>query len=126
MKHGLFAVAVVLVLASGALRAHHGYTAFFTPEERTVAVAGTLESVLYANPHLVMKIRSADDTVYTVTWQAANWVERNAGVTKATFNVGDTLVVVGAPSRDPASREVTLIQEVRRPSDGWNWKNASR
>ena len=78
MRHVILAVAGVLVLAGSSLNAHHGYTSFFDPKERTVAVEGTLESLVYANPHLVMKIRAADSTVYTVTWQAARWVERNA------------------------------------------------
>ena len=126
MRRTAVAVVGALILAGGsAAYAHHGYANFYSPTERTVSIEGNLESLLYANPHVVMKIRAADSTVYTVAWQAVGWVERNAGVTKTTFKVGDHLIVTGSPARDPASREVTLLREVRRPRDGWNWRSNS-
>ena len=123
MRRMIFAVMGILVLAASSARAHHGYAAFFQPTERTVAVEGDLESLVYANPHVVMKIRAADSTVYTVSWQAPGWVQRAAGVTRTTFKIGDHLMVIGAPSRDPASHDVTLLREVRRPRDGWSWRS---
>jgi|KBSMisStandDraft_5_1062788.scaffolds.fasta_scaffold681732_1 hypothetical protein len=122
--------AVALCLLGAALAtsvtvsAHHGYAGFFDPKDRTVAVEGDLVDLVYGNPHVVMKIRAADSTVYTVTWQAARWVERQARVTKSTFHLGDHLMIVGAPSRDPKSREVTRVREVRRMADGWAWRDA--
>ena len=117
-----FVVGAVAASATGS--AHHGYAGFFDPKERTVAVEGNLVSLVYGNPHVVMTIRSADSSVYTVTWQAARWVERQAHVTKSTFRVGDHLIIVGAPSRDPASHDVTRVREVRRPADGWSWRDS--
>jgi Family of unknown function (DUF6152) len=122
MKPVVLAVAV-LILAATSLRAHHSYAGFFDPIERTVSVEGTLEHIVYANPHVVMKIRAADRTVYTVTWQSSMWVKRQARVLKDTFKVGDQLVIVGAPSHDPHSRELTLVREVRRPRDDWSWRS---
>ena len=113
----------VLILAATSVRAHHSYAGFFDPKERTVSIEGTLEDLLYANPHVVMKIRAVDSTVYTVTWQSSMWVKRQARVQKDTFKKGDHLVVVGAPSRDPESHEVTQVREVRRPSDQWTWRD---
>jgi hypothetical protein len=121
MKRITLAVAGMLMLVGSSGSAHHGYSSF--DREHPITIDGTLESFLYANPHVIMQIRASDDTVYTVTWQAAMWVEREAGVTKTTFKLGDRLVIRGAPSRDPASHEVTLLQQVRRPSDGWTWTN---
>jgi hypothetical protein len=123
MRRMIFAVLGILVLAAGSARAHHGYAAFFKPTERTVVVEGDLEGLLYANPHVVMTIRAADATVYQVTWQSAAWVERNARVTRTTFKSGDHLIITAVPSRDPASHEVTLVREVRRPRDGWRWRS---
>ena len=37
--------------------------------------------------------------------------------------IGDHLMVIGAPSRDPASHDVTLVREVQRPRDGWSWRS---
>ena len=122
MKPFMVTVGIV-ILASTSLPAHHSYAGFFDPKERTVSIEGTVEHILYANPHVVLKIRAADRTVYTVTWQSSMWVKRQARVLKDTFKVGDHLVVVGAPSHDPESREVTLVREVRRPRDEWSWRS---
>lgn len=124
-KAATWIVGALLVASGGNVSAHHGYAAFYTPQERTVAVDGVVESVLYTNPHVVLKIRAADATVYTVTWQAPLWLERNARMTKSTLKVGDHLVVIAAPARDPASHEVTMVREVRRPVDGWLWRSSS-
>jgi len=123
MRKAALCVVGALALGSSAASAHHGYAGFFDPKDRTVAVEGNLESLVYGNPHVVMRIRAADSTIYTVTWQAAYWVERQAGVTGATFHPGDHLIVVGAPSRDPSSHEVTRVREVQRPRDGWLWRD---
>jgi hypothetical protein len=126
MKRILVAVLGAIVLAgTSVVWAHHGYATFFKPTDRTVAIEGDLENLLYANPHVVMEIRAADSTIYTVTWQASRWVERNAGVTRTTFKVGDHLIITAAPSRDPASHEVTQVREVRRPRDGWMWRSTT-
>ena len=124
MRHLVLTIAVV-VLAAGSVRAHHSYAGFFDPTERTVAIEGTLDNILYASPHVVMKIRAADSTVYTVTWQAASWVQRQAAVTKDTFKVGDQLIVVGAPSRNSSAHEVSMVREVRRPRDQWSWRSTT-
>ena len=126
MKRILVAALGTVVLAGNSVAwAHHGYATFFNPTERTVAIEGDLENLLYSNPHVVMKIRAADSTVYTVTWQASRWVERQASVTKTTFKVGDHLLITAAPSHDPASHELTQVQEVRRPRDGWMWRSTA-
>ena len=125
MTRSIVAVAVFVVLAGAVTSAHHSYAGFFDPKEKTIAVEGRLESILYANPHVIMKMRAADSTLYTITWQARTWVERQAGVTKSTFQIGDRLIVVGSPSRDATSREVTLVREVRRPADQWMWRSTT-
>ncbi len=116
-------VAVVMLMAGSSLGAHHGYAGFFSPDERTVAIEGDVESVVYANPHVVIRLRAANATVYTVTWQSASWFARNASVTQSTLKIGDHLIVIGAPSRDSASHEVTMVREVRRARDQWIWRS---
>ena len=119
MKRVSWLVVGILVLLGTSVSAHHSYAKF--DRDHPVSVEGTLEALLYANPHVVMKVRTADGTFYTVVWQAMNWVEREAGVTKDTFKSGDLLIIRGAPSRTPGEHELSLVQEVRRPSDGWHW-----
>jgi hypothetical protein len=123
MKYTVVAAFGALVLANTVVQAHHGYADFFL--DRTVAVEGNLEDLQYGNPHVVMKIRAADSTLYTVTWQGRGWVEAYAGVRKTTFTVGDHLIISAAPPRDPASHELASVREVRRPHDGWHWRRQS-
>jgi hypothetical protein len=122
-----FAVALLVGTSIGGatLGAHHGYGGFFDPQQRTVLVDGTLEDLDYANPHVVMTIRTPDSVMYTITWQSPGWLQQAAAVTKTTFHAGDHLIVIGAPSRDARSREVTRIREVRRPTDGWIWRSGA-
>ena len=123
MKGKIGLVLGAIVLAGSVASAHHGYAAFFL--DRTVVLEGNLESLVYGNPHILMRIRAADSNVYTVTWQAARLIERMAGVTSTTFKVGDHLVISAAPSRDPASHELASVREIRRTRDGWHWKRQS-
>ena len=117
------AAALVCLLFATPLDAHHGYSGFFSPTERTIQVEGRLEALRYANPHVIMSIRARNGRVYVVTWQGATWLENQAHVTRNTFHVGERLVVIGAPARDESSTEVALVREVRRPRDGWEWRS---
>jgi len=118
MRRAVLAV-VAIVLASRSVGAHHGYANFFL--DQRVSIEGNIEALQYANPHVVMKIRTADSTVYSATWQSAVWLKRVAGVTGTTFAVGDHVVITGCPPRDPTSHELASLREVSRPRDGWSW-----
>ena len=119
MTRTVVAVLGAMVLIGTTLQAHHGYANFFL--DRTVTVEGDIESLRYANPHVVMEIRTEDSTVYTVTWQSAYWVRQFAGVTSTTFKAGDHLIISAAPPRNPESHELASVREVLRPRDGWHW-----
>ena len=101
MRRTVIAVVGVMMLAGSSVRAHHGYANFFL--DQRVSIEGDIQEVRYANPHVVLTIRTADSTIYTATWRAAYQVER-AGVTRTTLKVGDHVIVTGAPPRDPACR----------------------
>jgi hypothetical protein len=120
----LFTVGAFILLSTSSA-AHHGYAAFFQPSERTVSVEGDVEVIQYGNPHVVLTIRAAGPTVYTVTWQSAAWLQMVAAVTPSTFAVGDHLIIVGAPARDPRLHEVTMLREVTRPRDHWHWRSTT-
>jgi hypothetical protein len=114
------AVILTIVLTGSSARAHHSYPNFLLDQK--VSVEGEIEEVRYANPHVVLKIRTAEGVVYTAEWQAASWLDYHAHVTLTTFRVGDHVIVSGAPSRDPASHELVRLKEVRRPRDGWTYE----
>jgi hypothetical protein len=89
--------------------------------DRTVTIGGTLQEMRYANPHVVLKIRTPEGVVYSAEWQAASWLQYHAHVMLTTLRVGDQLVVSGAPARDPEARELVRLTQVRRPRDGWTY-----
>ena len=118
MRATIVVVAAVLGLfGAHVVQAHHSYADFDV--ERTVTVQGTIEDILFANPHVVLKVRTRDAGLYTATWNAAGQLSRQ-GVSATHLKKGDAVVVVGNPSTKRA--EVAKIREVRRPSDGWAWR----
>ncbi len=120
MKRTVLAVAVIgvmVVVGSVAARAHHSYTNF---GDDLVSVEGTLEQVMFANPHVTLTIRAKDSSVYKAIWVAAFTLE-NRGMKATDLKVGDAVVISGTPARDPKARELARIAEVRRLRDGWRW-----
>jgi hypothetical protein len=120
MGRTLPAAIVILVLAGIPARTHHSYPDFLL--DRKVSVEGKLEELRYANPHVVLKIRTAEGVVYSAEWQAASWLQYHAHVTLTTLRIGDHVIVSGAPSRNPASHDLVRLKEVRRPRDGWTYQ----
>ena len=121
MKNTLFAL--VAVLAAGSAYAHHSYGAYY--ENETISIEGTVESIRFANPHVLMTLRADDGKVYNIEWQ--NLIQlRHGKVGPDTLKAGDHIVLSGSPPRDPSSHTITLIREIRRPSDGWLWRRTTR
>ena len=117
MKRNIAIACAAVVLSAAILNAHHSYAAF--DREHPVAVEGDIESLLFANPHVVVGLRTADGS-YKVEWGALNQMVR-WNITKDTLHVGDHIVVTAAPTHDPADRRLSIVNEIRRPSDGWRW-----
>jgi hypothetical protein len=109
---------VALVVPHSAL-AHHGYDDFY--KDRRVTIEGVLEDIVYANPHVTMKVRTDDGQLYTALWEGLGGVRRR-GATAMTFKAGERVRVTGCPPRDPASRDIALLRQVTRLSDGWTWR----
>ena len=111
------ALATAAVFGASAASAHHGYAAY--DREHLVSIEGDLEQVVYANPHVLMTIRTAD-AAYDIEWgnlvQLGRW-----HVAKGTLKVGDHVILTGRALRDPAVHRLSLLTEIRRPVDGWQW-----
>jgi len=60
----LAVVGVALLAGSVAVGAHHSYAKF---SDNITSIEGTLEKVMFANPHVVLTIRTRDSSVYTAT-----------------------------------------------------------
>ena len=114
---------VAVVLTTGAAYAHHSYGAYY--EDQTVTIEGTLDTIRFANPHVVLTLRTDASQVYTLEWQ--NLIQlRHGNVGPTTLKAGDRITVIGSPPRDPSSHIITLLREISRPSDGWRWRRTTR
>ena len=123
MKRVVAAVVAAIVLFAARAQAHHSYAAYV--EDKTVTMEGTIETVRFANPHVLLTLRTDSSEVYTVEWQ--NIVQlRHGSVGPTTLNAGDRIVVMASPARDPESHMLSLVREIRRPADGWRWRRTTR
>jgi hypothetical protein len=124
MKRRILLVGVVIVLA-GTVRAlaHHAFTAEYDNGQKVV-VEGVVTEFAWRNPHSFMKIdvTSKDGTTqsWTLEWGSASLLA-NSAITRTTLKPGDHIIVSGQGSRDPSAHRM-LIQAMKRPSDGWEWK----
>ena len=118
-----YIVAVAVSLTASVADAHHSYAAYF--EEQRVSIEGTVQSVRFANPHVLVTISTDAGEAYTIEWQ--NPVQlRHGKVGPDTLKAGDRIVVIASPARDAASHMLSLVREMRRPSDGWRWLRTTR
>jgi hypothetical protein len=112
-----------VVLAGGRLLAHHSFAAAYDPERR-IEIEGVMTELVWRNPHSFMKIdvTEKDGTTKTWTLEWGSITQLSLGqITRTSLKPGDRLIVTGQPARDVASPRV-LIQALKRPSDGWEWK----
>jgi len=123
MRQTILGLIVATTVGGGSASAHHSYGAYL--ENETVSIEGTIETIRFANPHVVFTLRTDASGVYTMEWQ--NLVQlRHGNVGPATLKTGDRVIVSGSPPRDPASHTITLLREIQRPSDGWLWRRTTR
>ena len=106
------------LLSGTSLLAHHSYGDIL--REETVTIEGTLEHILFANPHVMLRVRTDAGDTYDVEW--GNLIQlRREGIDKEMLGSGDRVVVAGSPHRDPAIRKLTLLSQVRDVKAGWHW-----
>ena len=127
MKATIGSFLFALMLAGTALQAHHAHPDFAL--DRSARVEGTVISVQFQNPHVLIRLRTADQNVYMAEWQGAQFlqshpelVSERMPVRSNTLKIGDRVAIVGSPSRDTALRGLVNLKEVRRLDDGWVWQ----
>ena len=123
MKRLLPSLIALVIVAGTIVGAHHSYAEFDLT--RTVTVEGTIQDILFANPHVVLTIKSNDAIVYTAIWGPVSQLQRH-GVRRTDLKIGDTVSVSGNPARNPSVHDLSKLSEVRRPGDGWTWNSAGR
>jgi hypothetical protein len=120
MRRTVLTVAAVIVLAGGGVAlAHHSYAEFL---DQPITFEATVERIEFTSPHTLLTVRSADDRVHTIIWNAAFQLQ-SRGVHPTDLKVGDLIELTGYPSRDPEMRQMAKLRKLRRASDGWTWQN---
>jgi hypothetical protein len=103
--------------------AHHSYAQF--DRCHPVALEGDIENVEWANPHIVINLMTVDAASYRVEWFNLQQLQ-HAGLATETLKTGDHVIITGSATRDPARKLLSLVTEIRRPSDGWSWTRPPR
>jgi hypothetical protein len=106
--------------AAAPAEAHHAYAQYDRCNK--VSIEGSVESVAWENPHVVIKLATSGDTVYRIEWQNLNQLAQS-GIRSQVLEPGDRLVVTGSTNKNPAIKIMTLLSEIRRTSDGWSWQD---
>jgi hypothetical protein len=121
-------LSVLLVASTASLvtlsaPAHHSYAQF--DRCHPVSIEGDILNVEWANPHIVIDLKAVDATTYRVEWFNLPQLQ-NAGLATETLKTGDHVVITGSATRDATLKLVSLLTEIRRPSDGWSWTRPPR
>ena len=98
--------------------AHHSYGMFDRCTPTTLV--GEINSVDWANPHIVIDLRTRDVESYRIEWHSLGQLERQ-GIATGTLEPGDRVTITGHAMRDPSLKVLSLLSEIRA-ANGWTWK----
>lgn len=128
MKSRFVAFVTVGILTFGAAAyAHHSFAGSYI-EDRLVRIEGKVVEFNIRNPHSFINIEVKDKDGKMVRW-GGEWGGvtqlSQGGVDRFTLQVGDYLIIDGAPSRDAAEKKV-LVRRASRPATekrpAWEWQ----
>ena len=118
----LIAAAMLISISGSQLSAHHSFAATYF-EDKQEKVEGDLVQFLFRNPHsfvhLEVKQPNGELVRYAVEWGGGGQLGRQ-GVTRETLKVGDHVIIIGNPGRNPEDHRLRMIR-LQRPSDGYTW-----
>jgi hypothetical protein len=119
---------IVLLIAGAAmfsgikLYAHHSFAATYF-EDKQDTIEGDLSQFLFRNPHSFVHVDGKDKDGKPVTW-AVEWGGGGqlgrTGVTRETLKVGDHVIIVGNPGRNPDDHRLRMIK-LKRTNDNYTW-----
>ena len=126
MKSRLVTFTVVVMLAFGvAAYAHHSFAGTYV-EHQVMKIEGKIVEFNIRNPHsfISIEVQGKEGKVrWGGEWGGVTQLSQG-GVTCYTLEVGDHLIIEGAPPRDSEDKKV-LIRKVWRPATdkkpAWEW-----
>jgi len=126
MKFRIPVIVVAAVLIAAAAYAHHSFAGTYV-EGKLVKLEGDVVEFNIRNPHSFIVIEVTEKDGKKVKW-GGEWGGvtqlSQGGVTRFTLEVGDHLIIEGAPPRDSLDKKV-LVRKVWRPAtdkkEAWEW-----
>jgi hypothetical protein len=127
MKSRFLFLTTVAALSFGvAAYAHHSFAGSYV-ENKLVTIEGDVLEFNIRNPHSFIVLEVKDKSGKVVKW-GGEWGGvtqlSQGGVTRFTLEVGDHLIIEGAPPRDSTDKKV-LVRKVTRPQTptrpAWAW-----
>ena len=113
-----WAAMLALAALSVPAHAHHNYALY--DRCKSVSLEGEIASIAWTNPHVLIDLKTGDAGTFRIEWGALlQLAQRN--VSTDALKVGDHVVIVGSVMRDPERKVMSLVSEIRRPSDGWSF-----
>ncbi len=106
----------VIGLTHTSVDAHHSSAPFYDDAQR-VTIVGVVQRFVFRNPHSFLYVVSPGDNGADVEWEiemGASVSMSRRGWTPETIAAGDTIQVVGQPSRAPGSTGMCCA-ELTRP-----------
>lgn len=126
MKFRIPVIVVAAVLIAAAAYAHHSFAGTYV-EGKLVKLEGDIVEFNIRNPHSNIVIEVTEKNGKKVKW-AGEWGGvtqlSQGGVNRFTLEVGDHLIMEGAPPRDSLDKKI-LVRKVWRPAtkekEAWEW-----
>ena len=127
MKVRVLAIIAAAIVISGAgVYAHHSFAGTYI-EHQVMKIEGDVVEFNIRNPHSFILIEVTEKDGKKVRW-GGEWGGvtqlSQGGVTRFTLEVGDHLIIEGAPPRDSLDKKV-LVRKVWRPATdkkpAWEW-----
>jgi len=125
LKSAIFTILAAALTAATA-SAHHSFAGTYV-EGQLVRLEGDIVQFNIRNPHsfILIEVKEKDGTKtkWGGEWGGVTQLSQG-GVTRFTLEVGDHLIIEGAPPRDSEDKKV-LIRKVWRPATAkkpaWEW-----
>jgi hypothetical protein len=126
MRFRVPVIIVAALLISAAAYAHHSFAGTYI-EGKLVKLEGDVVEFNIRNPHSFIVIEVTEKDGKKVKW-GGEWGGvtqlSQGGVTRFTLEVGDHLIMEGAPPRDSLDKKI-LVRKVWRPAtkekEAWEW-----